>query len=192
MDLERYLGHAASVESTLEPGPLEAGFGFAPGEDDGGGIELPAFELAEGVTLRGRIDRIDLGEGGEAVVYDYKNRDAPAPAKWIPEGKLQVALYMCAAEALLGVRAVGGFYQPLSGEDLRPRGLLDSDSGAELACVRGDAREHSEVRELLGEALELARSAAAEAGAGEFESRPSSCGWNGSGCVYPAICRCER
>jgi RecB family exonuclease len=191
-DLERYLAHAAEVESTLEPGPLEAGFGFAPGEEDGGGLELPAFELADGVTLRGRIDRIDLAESGEAVIYDYKNRDAPAPAKWIPDGKLQVALYMCAAEALLDVRAVGGFYQPLSGEDLRARGLLDSDSAVALACVRGDARTHGEVRELLAEALELARAAAAEARAGEFESRPGSCGWNGSGCVYPAICRCER
>jgi ATP-dependent helicase/DNAse subunit B len=191
-DLERYLEHAAGAPGPLEPGPLEVGFGSAPGGEEGGAGELPAFELGGGVTLRGRIDRIDVGAAGEAVIYDYKNRAAPAPAKWIAEGSVQVALYMCAAEELLGVRAVGGFYQPLSGEDLRARGLLDRDAGVEIDCVRGDAREHAEVRELLSEALELARAAAAEAGAGAFESRPRSCGWNGSGCVYPAICRCER
>jgi len=191
-DLERYLEHAATVPGPLEPGPLEVGFGFAPGGEEGGAGELPAFELGGGVTLRGRIDRIDVGTSGEAVIYDYKNRSAPAPAKWIAEGSVQVALYMCAAEELLGLRAIGGFYQPLSGQDLRARGLLDRDAGVEIECVRGDAREHSEVRELLSQALELARGAAAEAGAGAFESRPQSCGWNGSGCVYPAICRCER
>ncbi|MHB8241904.1 MAG: hypothetical protein ACYDHN_07915, partial [Solirubrobacteraceae bacterium] len=70
------------------------------------------------------------------------------------------------------------------------RGLLDSDSGVELDCVRGDAREHDDVRELLDEALAGARRAAAEAGAGALEARPQSCAYNG-GCMYPTICRCE-
>jgi ATP-dependent helicase/DNAse subunit B len=194
VDLERYLEHAAAVGGPLEPGLLEVGFGFAPGEEGGEEQdgELPAFELGGGMRMRGRIDRIDLGPAGEAVVYDYKNRSAPKPSNWIAEGNVQVALYMCAAEQLLGVRAVGGFYQPLSGEDLRARGVLDGDAGVSIDCVRGDEREHEEVRELLAGALALARGAAGEAGAGAFESRPQTCGWNGSGCVYPSICRCER
>jgi ATP-dependent helicase/DNAse subunit B len=200
-DLERYLEYAATLASPLAPLHLELGFGFAPGEDAGeraGGTSgpaeqpLPAFELGPGVRLRGRIDRIDVGSEGEAIVYDYKNRNAPAPGKWIAEGNLQVALYMRAAEELLGVRAVGGFYQPLAGEDLRPRGLLDGDAGLELDCVRGDTREREEVRELLDQAVATALAAAAEAGHGSFEPRPQTCGWNGSGCQYPTICRCER
>jgi ATP-dependent helicase/DNAse subunit B len=191
-DLDRYLEHAAAVQGPLEPRFLEVEFGFAAEDREDPGGELPAYELEEGVALRGRIDRIDVGEGGEAVVYDYKNRLALPAAKWIGEGSLQVALYMLAAEELLGVRAVGGFYQPLSGQDLRARGVLEIDSGVELECVRGEERERAEVRELLSEALALARAAAAEARSGEFESRPRSCGWNGSGCMYPTICRCER
>ena len=56
----------------------------------------------------------------------------------------------CAVEQLLGVRAVGGFYQPLSGGDLRARGVLDEDSGVELDCVaRRRAARAQQVRELL-------------------------------------------
>ena len=48
---------------------------------------------------------------------------------------------MLAVEQLLGVAAVGGFYQPLRARDLRPRGVLDADAGVELDCVTTDVRE---------------------------------------------------
>jgi ATP-dependent helicase/DNAse subunit B len=181
-DLERYLEHAAERESPLEPSHLELGFGF----DD-----LPALDLGEGLRLRGRIDRVDVAAGSEqAVVYDYKGRKAPAAAKWTEQGNVQVALYMRAVEELLGLEAVGGFYQPLSGADLRARGVLDGESGVELECVRGETLEHSEVRELLVEAVATARAAALEAGRGELGPRPKTCAYRG-GCMYPTICRCE-
>lgn len=189
-DLHRYLSHAAEADSELEPSALELGFGFASGDERGPASTLPAFELGGGVRMRGRIDRVDVSEQGDAVVYDYKARVAPPAAKWIGDGKLQVALYMRAVEDLLGVSAAGGFYQPLSGPDLRARGLLDADSGVELDCVRGDVREHVEVRGLLDEALAAAREAAAQAACGALEARPPSCAYNG-GCQYPQICRCE-
>ena len=190
-DLERYLRHAAELESPLEPAHLELGFGFAEDDERGEGSALDAFDLGGGVMLRGRIDRVDVGGDGEAVVYDYKGRSASPAGKWISGRDLQVALYMRAIEQLLGVRAVGGFYQPLTGADLRARGVFDSDSGAELECVGADAREHGEVRELLEEATAAARGAAAEAGSGELRARPQTCAFKG-GCMYPTICRCER
>ncbi len=52
---------------------------------------------------------------------------------------------------------IGGLYQPLAGSDLRPRGVLDGDSGVELDCVSTDVREHAELAELLNEALAMAR-----------------------------------
>ena len=133
-----------------------------------------------------------MSDAREAVIYDYKSSSAPAPAKWVGEGKLQVALYMRAVEELLGLRVVGGFYQPLSGSDLRARGLLDGDSGVELDCVKGDTRERAEVEELLDEAIARAREAVAEAGAGEIEARPQTCAFGKGGCEFPTICRCER
>jgi ATP-dependent helicase/DNAse subunit B len=190
-DLDRYLALAADSESPLEPGELELGFGFQEGDERGEASELPALELGEGVSLRGRIDRIDVGEGGAAVVYDYKGKAVSGASKWIDDGKLQVALYMRAAEQLLGLRVVGGFYQPLTGADLRPRGVLDGDSGVELDCVSTDVRDHDELRELLDAAVAAAREVAEQAAGGRLQARPDSCAFRG-GCQYPTICRCER
>jgi ATP-dependent helicase/DNAse subunit B len=190
-DLERYLRHAADVDSPLEPRELELGFGFEEGDERGEPSTLPAFELADGVKLRGRIDRVDVSEAGDAVVYDYKSSRAPAAARWLKDGDLQVALYMRAVEGLLGLRAVGGFYQPLSGEDLRARGLLEEGTETGLECMTQDLRESSELRELLAEAVSAAAEAAAEAGRGELAARPETCAFRG-GCLYPTICRCER
>jgi hypothetical protein len=153
---------------------------------------LPALDLGEGILVRGRIDRVDLAPGGEAVVYDYKGRHAPPPDRWVAERSFQIPLYIRAVEELLGAHAVGGFYQPLAGRDLRARGVLAKGEGVELECVRGDAREPADLRELVGEVVAAAREAGAQARAGALEARPQTCGFGGSGCAYPSICRCER
>ena len=199
-DLERYLEHAAAATveeraggdgdgpsgEPLEPRHLELEFGFSEGGDG-----LPAFDLGGGVMLRGRIDRVDVSDAGEAVVYDYKGSSVPAAAKWISEGNVQVALYMRVVEDLLGLRVVGGLYQPLTGSDLRPRGVLDGDSAVAVECVGADRQPPAEMRTLLAQATALAREAAAQAGRGEIEARPRSCAFRG-GCSHPTICRCER
>jgi ATP-dependent helicase/DNAse subunit B len=192
-DLERYLEHAAGQQSSLEPTYLELSFGF-PEEQDG----VAAYDLGEGLLVRGRIDRVDVGVGGEAVVYDYKGRNAPEVGKWAAEQSFQVAIYMRAVEQVLQLRAVGGFYQPLAGRDLRARGLLDADAellddteAPGLESVAADVREHPEFESLLQEAVGLARQAARQARAGALQARPDSCAYGG-GCSYPTICRCER
>jgi RecB family exonuclease len=191
-DLERYLQHAAdnAGEQALEPAHLELAFGFAVDQDGASAAALPAFALGDGVMMRGRIDRVDVDEQGEAIVYDYKGGNVSPAARWIGEGDLQVALYMLVVEELLGVQAVGGFYQPLSGSDLRARGVLDRDGHVAVGCVGGDERDHAEVRALLAEAAQAALGAAAQAGRGELRPRPRTCAYKG-GCMYPAICRCE-
>jgi RecB family exonuclease len=195
-DLDRYLEHASELEGSLAPRELELGFGFDdPAADDHGEpSELPAFDLGGGVRLRGRIDRIDVDAGGEAVVVDYKAKTPPSRAgeKWVAERHLQVALYMQAAEQLLGLRVVGGLYQPLAGKDLRARGVLLEDHDAAGNCVRTDRVDADTLDELLAEVLDLARAAAGEAGRGALEPRPESCGYGGRGCMHPTICRCER
>jgi len=70
--------------------------------------------------------------------------------------------------------------------------VLAAQEGVTLECVRGDARPAAEVRELVGAIVAAARTAAAEARAGKLESRPTTCGFGGSGCMYPSICRCDR
>jgi ATP-dependent helicase/DNAse subunit B len=189
-DLDRYLEHAAAADSPLEPTALELGFGFTEEDEHGQAGDLPALELGGGMRLRGRIDRVDVSATGDAVVYDYKGSRAPAGARWIKDGSLQVALYMRAVEELLGRRVVGGFYQPLSGRDLRARGVLDGDAAIELDCVAPDVYERTELHELLEQALAAARGVAQEAARGELQARPQSCAFRG-GCMYPTICRCD-
>lgn len=194
-DLERYLAHAAAQDSPLEPRWLELGFGFDDDHDDEEGGGLPALDLGDGVMLRGRIDRIDVTPGGDAVVYDYKGARVTPGARWIEDGKVQLALYMRAAERLLGVRVVGGLYQPLGGGDLRARGVLDAAAavgvGVGVECVRTDLMDAAEIDALVREAVALARAAAAQAVAGEIEARPWTCAFTG-GCSHPAICRSGR
>ncbi|HUA73220.1 MAG TPA: PD-(D/E)XK nuclease family protein [Solirubrobacteraceae bacterium] len=190
-DLERYLRQAAAEESPLEPVELELGFGFDGSDDRGEATALPALDLGGELRLRGRIDRIDAGSGGEAVVYDYKGREVAPAARWLQDGKLQMALYMRAAQRLLGLEVIGGLYQPLAGGELKARGVLDREAGVELAVVSTDLRERSEVDELLDEALAAARAAAEAATRGELRAQPQSCAYRG-GCRYPTICRCER
>ncbi len=183
VDLERYLQYAAEQASPLEPTHLELEFGF---DEDG----LPALDLGEGVRLRGRIDRLDT-DAERAVVYDYKGSSAPPAARWIADGALQVALYMRAAHQLLGREPVGGFYQPLAGREIKPRGVLDADSGLELDCVRTDRLAREEMQELIERCVDVARQAALEARSGALVPRPDTCAYSG-GCAYPTICRCER
>lgn len=188
VDLERYLEHAAEHESPLEPTHLELSFGFEEQEPG-----LPALDLGDGIQVRGRIDRVDVDPGGGgAVVYDYKSSRAPDAGRWARERSFQVALYMRAAASLPATHIAGGFYQPLSGRDLRARGALEQDAGFELDCVRGDTREHTELQELVEQAVAAARQAAAQARAGALEARPRTCGFGDRGCMYPTICRCER
>jgi ATP-dependent helicase/DNAse subunit B len=189
-DLERFLEHAAGSPGDLEPEALELGFGFAADDERGEGASLPAVELSGGVSLRGRIDRVDVGEDGAAVVYDYKSSRAPASARWVIDGKLQMPLYMYAAERLLGVRAVGGLYQPLSGRDLRARGVLEAGAGVELDVVGTDVLEAADVRGLIDGAVRRAVAAAGEAARGELQRRPQTCAFRG-GCQFPAICQCD-
>jgi hypothetical protein len=188
-DLERYLQYAAQLDSepALEPTHLELSFGFADEQP-----ALPPLQLGEDVRVRGRIDRIDIAPAGQAVLYDYKGAYAAPADRWLADGNLQLAIYMRAAEQLLHCDVAGGFYQPLSGRDLRARGVLSEDAGIELACVGGDKRERADMQSLLRDTLALARSAAHKADAGALSAQPDTCAFGDGGCLYPSICRCER
>ncbi len=190
-DLDRYLRHAAEQDAPLEPLHLELSFGFEEEEEQGG---LPPLKLADDVLLRGRIDRVDVAPGGQAVLYDYKSgRTGPghSGAKWVEQGRFQMALYMRVVSELLGLEVLGGLYQPLTGADLRARGALAADSGLELSCVRTDSLDREQLAELVEASCDAALAAALQARAGQIESRPQTCAYAG-GCMHPTICRCAR
>ena len=74
------------------------------------------FELAPGVAMRGRIDRIDTAPDGKAYIIDYKySRAASVEDKLENDNLLQAPIYMLAAEHALGLRPAGVFYVGLRG-----------------------------------------------------------------------------
>ena len=121
-------------------------------------------------------------------------RPRPPATRWIADGNLQVALYMQAAEQLLGRGVVGGLYQPLSRQGpagARRRSLDDHDSIDD--CVRTDRlRRRGASRAARGDALDAARAAAGEAARGALAGAAGDAARCGGGCRYPTICRCER
>jgi ATP-dependent helicase/DNAse subunit B len=180
-DLERYL--TGVVDGRHAPRELELAFGLP-------GARHPAVALAGGeLTLRGRIDRVDVdGEAGTAIVHDYKSGEVLGAAKWEERGRLALGLYMLAAGELLGVEVVGGLYQPLRGSDLRPRGALEAGAEPGLAAFATDRLGPGELQAVVAGTLERALEAARELRAGALEPRPATCTRDGV-CRYPSICR---
>jgi ATP-dependent helicase/DNAse subunit B len=200
-DLRRYLVHEAAGGGDWEPRHLELRFGFAGKEDDEGeslpqedGESLPALELGEGaerVSVRGVIDRVDVDpEGRRAIVRDYKSgghRQEWAGDRWSGDGSLQVALYMLAVRDLLGLEPVAGLYQPLSGRDLRARGVYLEGAPVGSRPFGNDKRDEAELAAELEDAQRRARELAGRLRSGELTASPDSCSRNG--CLYPGICR---
>ena len=183
-DLLRYLDHAAQDGCELEPARFEVAFG--DGEDC-----WPPLELPGGVRIGGRIDRVDVGPGDEAIVYDYKGRRAPEAASWRARRKYQIALYILAARDVLGLDPVGGLYQPLGARDQRPRGLVLAGAEGLPGTYATDRRERDDFDAVIDGVVEDVLAAVAELRAGALAPRPHSCTWDDSGCAYPTICRCS-
>lgn len=186
-DLLRYLRHEAQNESELEPMELELGFGLK-------NSELPPLRLEpEGIEIRGVIDRVDRANG-HALVVDYKSgKNVSGVGKWSDKGKLQAPLYALVVKDLMGLEPIGAVYQPLAGDDLRPRGVVDSDHKHELGgrFVRTDWRDGDGLGDALDEARETVRDVVRQMRDGEIRPKPDCCS-GGTGCAYPSICRAAK
>src|SRR3954452_6486137 len=185
-DLLRFLRHDAQSESELEPSELELGFGLKDSR-------LPALRLEpDGIEIRGVIDRVDRANG-HALVVDYKSgKNVIGVGKWADKGKLQAPLYALVVKNLLGLVPIGAVYQPLAGDDLRPRGVVDSAHKDELGdrYYRTDWKSPEELEEALDEARDTVRGVVAQMREGQIQPKPNCCS-GGTGCAFPSICRNE-
>jgi ATP-dependent helicase/DNAse subunit B len=191
-DLRRYLEHEAADGCDWEPEGLELRFGFADEERS-----LAPVALGQGpdrVFLRGVVDRVDVDPDGSrgAIVRDYKSggaRPQQQGARWRTDRQLQVALYMLAVRELLGLEPVAGFYQPLGGGDLRPRGVFLSGAPVGTRALGNDSRDPAELDAVLRDAEERAVALAKQLRTGELTPCPETC--SRDGCRYPGICRSQ-
>jgi len=120
-DLEAFVREEAASDMLLLPRRFEVLFGSerSPPELQRG------LELAPGLTLSGKIDRIDVDPfSARGIVQDYKaGKHAHSAQQIESEKRLQIPLYMLVLRDLVGIEPLGGLYRPLSGER-KARGLL--------------------------------------------------------------------
>jgi hypothetical protein len=124
-DLEAFVREEAAAVMPLVPRRFEVLFG-----SERSAPELQrGLELAEGMTLSGKIDRIDVDPfSARGIVQDYKAGKYAHSAQQIEsEKRLQIPLYMLVLRDLVGVEPLGGLYRPLSGER-KARGLLRAEA----------------------------------------------------------------
>ena len=92
------------------------------------------LDLGDGITLSGKIDRIDVDPfGARGIVQDYKSGKHAHSAQEIEsELRLQIPLYMLVLRDLVGLEPLGGVYRPLAGER-KARGACCAGEGETLA-----------------------------------------------------------
>jgi ATP-dependent helicase/DNAse subunit B len=130
-DLAAFVEEECESSSPLVPRRFEVSFG-----SDRAAPELQrGLELGSGLTLSGKIDRIDVDPfGARGVVQDYKSGKSAHSARQIEsELRLQIPLYMLVLRDLVGLEPLGGLYRPLAGAR-KPRGLV---RGSEAETLRG-------------------------------------------------------
>jgi RecB family exonuclease len=194
-ELRRYLRYEAGDGSDWEPVRTELRFGLDL-ESDGAFSPVELDDGRDRVLLSGVVDRVDAdpSDRDRVIVRDYKSgakRDTWPGARWLSDRQIQVALYMIAVQRLLGVRAVAGFYQPLAGEDLRPRGVYNAGADVGDHAVFRDELSDAELEALLDEIEDEAVTIAVTLRRGELTPCPEECSPNGT-CRYPGICWSER
>jgi hypothetical protein len=86
----------------------------------------------------------------------------------------------------LELEPVGGFYQPLRGGGLRPRGAFESAVLVGRHVYHTDAVSREELQQLLAEIEAQALELAAQLRMGELTPCPETC--SRSGCRHPGIC----
>jgi ATP-dependent helicase/DNAse subunit B len=159
--------------------------------------EMKALQLSGG-GIHGRIDRIDLGPGGEALIQDYKSgANVEGGTGMLDKGKLQLQLYLLAVRELWGLEVAGALYRPLGGtspDKRKPKGLLRKELKEDLAPMRTRPKDQLSDED-FDEALNAARVKAEEI-IGQIQSgrvtRDPIDGRCPKFCSYQPICRRER
>lgn len=178
--MDRFIDRELECSPALRPDSLELNFG-------GDGDDIGAVNLGDGLTLRGRIDRVDRIPGSDlALVIDYKTGDVSSWKKYGDDQLVQVPLYVLALRAA-GMSPIGGEYYSLR-KNIR-RGFYLEDHSSSLGREANNRDLVSEetfeqiIKEACGRALALAKGIRER----KFPVEPQKgvCDF----CGYAAICR---
>ena len=188
-DLAAFVEEECESQLPLVPRRFEVSFG-----SDRAAPELQrGLELAPGLTLSGKIDRIDVDPfGARGVVQDYKSGKTAHSARQIEsELRLQIPLYMLVLRDLVGLEPLGGLYRPLAGAR-KPRGLVRGSEAETLpGYVSHDYLEEEAFWSVVESARATAGSLAQRMRTGDVHHDPLG-GECPAWCDLWSICRVER
>ena len=188
-DLAAFVEEECESELPLVPRRFEVSFG-----SERAAPELQrGLELGPGLTLSGKIDRIDVDPfGARGIVQDYKSGKSAHSARQIEsELRLQIPLYMLVLRDLVGLEPLGGLYRPLAGAR-RPRGLVRAGEAETLpGYVSHDYLDEEEFWRLVESARETATALAGRMRTGDVRHDPLG-GECPSWCDLWPMCRIER
>ena len=189
-DLERLVRAEAETELPLEPRQFEVSFGSERSVP-----ELQrGLELGDGITLSGKIDRIDVDPfSARGIVQDYKSgKGAPSAIEIEKELRLQIPLYMLVLRDLVGIEPLGGVYRPLTG-DRGPRGLLRAEAKEDAlpGFAKNDYLDEGAFWAQVEGALETARRFAGRIREGDVHHDPKG-GECPTWCNVWPMCRVKR
>jgi len=190
-DLEQLVRDEARSPLPLVPRKFEVGFG-----SERSAPELQrGLDLGDGVTLSGKIDRIDVDPGSaRGIVQDYKSgRTGHSAAEIEKELRLQIPLYMLVLRDLVGIEPLGGLYRPLAGER-RARGLLRAEAKDDVlpGFVKNDYLEEDAFWAQVEGARDLARGLAQRIREGDVRHDPKGTDGCPAWCDLWRMCRIRR
>jgi len=188
-DLEALVHEECGSDLQLVPRRFEVAFG-----SERAAPELQrGLDLGDGLTLSGKIDRIDIDPfSARGIVQDYKSgKHAHSAVEIEKELRLQIPLYMLVLRDLVGIEPLGGVYRPLAGER-RARVLLRRDEGETLVGYsRNDYLDEDAFWAMVASAEETARRLAGRIRGGDVEHDPRG-GECPQWCDLWPMCRVER
>jgi len=188
-DLEAVVEEECESGLSLVPRRFEVSFG-----SERAAPELQrGLELGEGLTLSGKIDRIDVDPfGARGIVQDYKSgKHAHSAAEIERELRLQVPLYMLVLRDLVGLEPLGGLYRPLAGTR-RARGLVRAEEAETLpGYVKSDYLDEEAFWGVVESARETAAALAGRIQEGDVHHDPRG-GDCPAWCDLWPMCRIER
>ena len=190
-DLEQLVRDEARSPVPLLPRKFEVGFG-----SERSAPELQrGLDLGDGITLSGKIDRIDVDPGSaRGIVQDYKSgRTGHSAAEIEKELRLQIPLYMLVLRDLVGIEPLGGLYRPLAGER-RPRGLLRAEAREDVlpGFAANDYLDEDAFWAQVEGARDLARGLAQRIRAGDVRHDPKGTDGCPAWCDLWRMCRIRR
>ena len=188
-DLSAFVEEECESELALVPRRFEVSFG-----SERAAPELQrGLELGPGLTLSGKIDRIDVDPfGARGIVQDYKSGKSAHSARQIEsELRLQIPLYMLVLRDLVGLEPLGGLYRPLAGAR-KPRGLVRGSEAETLpGYVSHDYLDEEDFWGVVESARGTATALAERIRTGDVRHDPLG-GECPSWCDLWSICRIER